>query len=365
MRSEDLLRPHRRAQGHRPRRRGRRDRGLDRRERRRQVDADDDDLRQSARARGTHYLRRPRHHRAADARDRAAEDRAGAGGPPHLRAHDRAGEPADGRRRRRLRGLSGRRGTRVRAVSPAQGAPRPERRHALWRRAADVGNRPRAHGPAAPSASRRTFARLGAAHRAADFRCDQEIEQRGKAHRVPGGAERFPCLEARASRLCHGQRPHHAQRHRAGVAGAPRGEGGLSRGRQALTMHVSIPELLSDEHSLGTFLLVSVLMGGGAAWLAGRAIAATWRLWWHVALYMLPLSLAVRFLHYALFDGKFLSLHYYLVDYAVCLAFGSLGFHLTRATQMVTRYKWIHQRAGLFRWRRRDDTPAADTPKSE
>ena len=130
-------------------------------------------------------------------------------------------------------------------------------------------------------------------------------------------------------------------------------------------MHVSIPELLSDEHSLGTFLLVSVLMGGGAAWLAGRAIAATWRLWWHVALYMLPLSLAVRFLHFALFEGKFLSLHYYLVDYAVCFAFGLLGFRLTRVAQMVTRYKWIHERAGLFRWRRRDDTPAADTPKSE
>jgi hypothetical protein len=130
-------------------------------------------------------------------------------------------------------------------------------------------------------------------------------------------------------------------------------------------MYFSIPELLSDEHSLGIFLLVSVVMGGGAAWLAGRAIASTWRPWWHLALYMLLLSAAVRFLHHALFDGKFLSLHYYLVDYAVCLAFGSLGFHLTRATQMVTRYKWIHERAGPFRWRRRDDTPAADTPKSE
>src|SRR4029453_14980600 len=72
-----------------------------------------------------------------------------------------------------------------------------------------------------------------------------------------------------------------------------------------------------------------------------------------------------RFLHFALFEGKFLSLHYYLVDYAVCLAFGLLGFHLTRVAQMVTRYKWINERAGLFRWRRRDDTPAADTPKTE
>ena len=72
----------------------------------------------------------------------------------------------------------------------------------------------------------------------------------------------------------------------------------------------------------------------------------------------------MRFIHFALFDGKFLSLHYYLVDYAVCLTFGLLGFRLTRVTQMVTRYSWINERAGLLRWRRRDDTTAADRSKS-
>jgi hypothetical protein len=129
-------------------------------------------------------------------------------------------------------------------------------------------------------------------------------------------------------------------------------------------MHVSIPEFLSDESSLGVFLLVSVLMGGGAAWLAGRALAATWRPWWHVVLYMAILSFAVRFLHSALFDGKFLSLHYYLVDYTVCLGLGLIGFRLQRVSQMVTRYNWINERAGVFRWRRRGDTTAGDTPKS-
>jgi hypothetical protein len=129
-------------------------------------------------------------------------------------------------------------------------------------------------------------------------------------------------------------------------------------------MHFSIPEFVSDESSLGTFLLVSVLLGGGAAWLAGRALAATWRPWWHVVLYMAILSFAVRFLHYALFDGKFLSLHYYLVDYAVLLGLGLLGFRLQRVTQMVTRYGWINKRAGLFRWRRRGDTTVGNTSKS-
>ena len=119
-------------------------------------------------------------------------------------------------------------------------------------------------------------------------------------------------------------------------------------------MYDAILEFLTDDPSLGLFLLVTVVMGGGAAWLAGRAVAATWRPWSHVVLYMLVLSFAVRFLHYALFDGKFLSLHYYLVDYAVCLGAGLLGFRLQRVRQMVTRYGWINERAGLFRWRRRE-----------
>ncbi len=33
-------------------------------------------------------------------------------------------------------------------------------------------------------------------------------------------------------------------------------------------------------------LFVTVLLGGGAAWLAGRAIAQTWRPMWHVVAYM-------------------------------------------------------------------------------
>jgi len=128
-------------------------------------------------------------------------------------------------------------------------------------------------------------------------------------------------------------------------------------------MPINIPELLSAERSLGVFFLVTVLMGGGAAWLAGRACAATWRPTWQMALYMLILALVVRFIHFAVFNAKLLSLHYYLVDAAVCLLFGWLGFRLTRVTQMATRYSWINERAGALRWRRRGDPRVAD--KSE
>jgi len=118
-------------------------------------------------------------------------------------------------------------------------------------------------------------------------------------------------------------------------------------------MNFSIPEFLYEEGSFGVFLLVTVVLGGGAAALAGRAIAATWRQWWHIIGYMLILGAAVRFFHYALFDGTLLSLHYYLVDTAVCIAASLLGFRATRAAQMVTQYRWLNERAGAMRWRRK------------
>jgi len=118
-------------------------------------------------------------------------------------------------------------------------------------------------------------------------------------------------------------------------------------------MDLSIAALIYEEDSIGVFLLVSVLLGGGAAWLAGRAIAATWRPRWHVAFYMLILTVAVRFLHFALFEATLLSVHYYLVDLGVCLGLGWLGFRATRAAQMVTQYRWINARSGAFSWSRR------------
>ncbi|HWP14568.1 MAG TPA: hypothetical protein VNM46_02990 [Xanthobacteraceae bacterium] len=119
--------------------------------------------------------------------------------------------------------------------------------------------------------------------------------------------------------------------------------------------------ILYEEDYIGLFLLVTVIMGGGAAFLAGRAIAATWRPWWHVAFYMLILGLAVRFIHFALFEGTLLSPQFYAVDTIVCLIFGFLGFRATRVGQMTTQYSWINHRAGFMRWRRRGDA-AAEKP---
>lgn len=115
----------------------------------------------------------------------------------------------------------------------------------------------------------------------------------------------------------------------------------------------SVLHLIYEENSFGIFVLVTLILGGGAAWLAGRAVAGTWRPAWQVFVYCLILGGAVRFIHYALFGGTLVSGHYYLVDTAFLMAFGFLGFRAARVSQMVTHYRWINEPDGPLRWRRR------------
>ncbi|HEY8567201.1 MAG TPA: hypothetical protein VIL65_17010 [Beijerinckiaceae bacterium] len=109
--------------------------------------------------------------------------------------------------------------------------------------------------------------------------------------------------------------------------------------------------ILYEEPSFFLFALITVLMGGWAAWMTGRAMAITWKPFWQLLLYLLLLAGAVRFIHYALFQGTLVSLHYYLVDAAVVLAIGIVGFRATRARQMTTQYRWLYERTGPLSWR--------------
>ena len=109
---------------------------------------------------------------------------------------------------------------------------------------------------------------------------------------------------------------------------------------------------LSDD-GLRVFLVLTVIIGGGAAFLAGRGLARSWKPFWRVIVYMALLAAAIRFFHYALFDGTLLSLYYYLVTYAVLLAAACIGFRMMRTTQMVTQYRWLYQRTSPLTWRDR------------
>jgi hypothetical protein len=107
------------------------------------------------------------------------------------------------------------------------------------------------------------------------------------------------------------------------------------------------------ETSLGVFLLVTVFLGGGAAYAAGRAVALTWKHLSHIVAYAVLLAAASRFIHYSLFGGALLSLHYFIVDLIVLLAFAGLAFRLTRARQMAGQYGWLYERTGPLTWRER------------
>jgi len=97
-------------------------------------------------------------------------------------------------------------------------------------------------------------------------------------------------------------------------------------------------------NGLWVFLLLTILIGGSGAFISGRAIAQTWRPFWHIPVYMLALAAFVRFFHYALFWEVFISLKNYIVDYVVAFASAAIGYRLTRGQQMAAQYGWIFGR---------------------
>ncbi len=120
------------------------------------------------------------------------------------------------------------------------------------------------------------------------------------------------------------------------------------------------------EKSFIAFFFITVLFGGGAAFLTGRAIAKTWKPFYQGVLYTMMLGAAVRFLHWGLFSGAtyaswrasqgtLLSLHYYIADTLVLLLAMTIGFRLQRTEQMTRQYHWLYEKTSPFSYRLRAD----------
>lgn len=117
-----------------------------------------------------------------------------------------------------------------------------------------------------------------------------------------------------------------------------------------LLLSAIIRPTLVIEAGIGDFLIITCLLAGWAAWRFGAALAGTWRSYSQVVAYSLPFALLVRWVHFALFHGTLLSLHYYLVDLIVVLSIASLGYRFVRSAQMSRQYHWLYAKRGPFAW---------------
>ena len=104
-------------------------------------------------------------------------------------------------------------------------------------------------------------------------------------------------------------------------------------------------------NSFWVFFGMTLIIGGGAAFLTGQALANTWRPIWQAVVYAALLACADRFLIYALFDGELFSLAGYLFDSAVLILIALIAYLSTKAWKMVRQYPWLYERSGLFSWR--------------
>lgn len=97
-----------------------------------------------------------------------------------------------------------------------------------------------------------------------------------------------------------------------------------------------------------------MLLGFWTAWRTGRAVAEGWQGYPTVVLYTAALGLVMRFLHFALFNGPFISPFYYVIDVAILLVFSTIGFRMRRTQQMVNNYYWLYEPTSAFSWKKKD-----------
>jgi hypothetical protein len=112
--------------------------------------------------------------------------------------------------------------------------------------------------------------------------------------------------------------------------------------------------ILYEEHSAWLFILVTVVIGGAAAWQMGRSISLTWRPFMIVPVYTALLTCGIRFIHFALFEGTLLSPKYFLVDFVILFAAAAIGWRMQRTEQMRTQYSFAFEKTSPISWRRKN-----------
>ncbi|MDE2447256.1 MAG: hypothetical protein KGO94_13860 [Alphaproteobacteria bacterium] len=105
------------------------------------------------------------------------------------------------------------------------------------------------------------------------------------------------------------------------------------------------------EQSFWIFFIITVVLGGGAAYMGGRALAQGWRPIWILLVYMLIFGAGVRFLHFALFQANLFSGQYYISHTLILIAFALTGYRVTRVNQMTEKYPWLYEKTSPVGWK--------------
>jgi hypothetical protein len=103
--------------------------------------------------------------------------------------------------------------------------------------------------------------------------------------------------------------------------------------------------------TVSAFFGLTVVLFGFAAFLTGQAMAQSWRPAWQIIPAALLLTVADRFLLYAMFDAELASPGGSLIAAGILAAIAGAAYYFTRAGKMVQQYPWLYQRRGLFGWR--------------
>jgi hypothetical protein len=107
------------------------------------------------------------------------------------------------------------------------------------------------------------------------------------------------------------------------------------------------------------FVGVTLVLMGGAVFLTGQAVAATWRPRWQIVAYCVLLAFFGRFLSLSLFYGDpfFRPLSWLyggLIDSVPLIPIGLFAYAVTRASWITRQYPWLYERSGLFTYREKD-----------
>ncbi len=99
------------------------------------------------------------------------------------------------------------------------------------------------------------------------------------------------------------------------------------------------------------FFVLTIVMGCGGAFMAGKSLASGWKPLWLVFVYMVPFTAGMRFLNFALFEYNLTSMQYFLTQGLLFAGAAYLGYRLKRVAQMTTQYPWLYERSGPLSWK--------------